>query len=59
MTKPRQGTKAIQEAQMSIAFTTRRPLEAEQRVAAVKLLSQLLLQVATAERGNEVPDDHA
>ena len=46
-------------AQMSIAFTTRRVLDREQRADVVRLLSRLLLQVASAQRQNEVDDDHS
>ena len=45
--------------QMSIAFTTRRVLDREQRADVVRLLSRLLLQVASAQRQNEVDDDRS
>jgi hypothetical protein len=46
-------------AQMSIAFTTRLELDRQQRTEVVGLLSRLLLQVASAQRQDEVDDDHS
>ena len=46
-------------AQMLIAFTTRLVLDREQRADVVGLLSRLLLQVANAQRQDEVDDDHS
>jgi hypothetical protein len=46
-------------SQMSIAFTTGRLLEPERRAAVVALLSQLLLEVARAERGEDEADERS
>ncbi|WP_437896175.1 hypothetical protein [Sorangium sp. So ce124] len=44
---------------MSIAFAPRRALDQRQRADAVALLSQLLLQVVSAQRHDEVHDDRS
>lgn len=46
-------------SQISIAFEPRRVLEQRQRADVVALLSQLLLQVASMQRHDEVHDDRS
>jgi hypothetical protein len=46
-------------SQLRIAFKANRLIEQRQRAELVALLSSLLLQVASAQREEEVDDDHA
>ena len=46
-------------SQLLIAFAPRRALDQRQRADAVALLSQLLLQVVSAQRHDEVHDDRS